>query len=96
MTSAVADAPGERSLTAGRASYLTIARTVGSWLATTDHKRIGVLYLFSTSSSPLALGGVFALLLRIEHLTPGRPSSTRIHLQPPVHDARRRRWCGSS
>jgi cytochrome c oxidase subunit 1 len=51
-------------------SYLTVARTVGSWLVTTDHKRIGVLYLFSVLFF-LFLGGVFALLLRIEHLTPG-------------------------
>ncbi|MEO7037698.1 MAG: cbb3-type cytochrome c oxidase subunit I [Polyangiaceae bacterium] len=41
-----------------------------SWLLSTDHKRIGVLYFVATTFS-LALGGVFALLLRIEHLTPG-------------------------
>jgi cytochrome c oxidase subunit I len=51
-------------------SYLAIERTVWSWLSTTDHKRIGVLYLFTTSFF-LALGGVFALVLRLEHLTPG-------------------------
>jgi hypothetical protein len=28
-------------------SYLGVARTVRSWVVTTDHKRIGVLYLFS-------------------------------------------------
>ncbi len=43
---------------------------MGSWLVTTDHKRIGVLYLFSVLFF-LFLGGVFALLLRLEHLTPG-------------------------
>jgi cytochrome c oxidase subunit I len=53
-----------------RASYLTVARTVQSWLVTTDHKRIGILYLFSVLFF-LALGGTFALLIRIEHLTPG-------------------------
>lgn len=45
-------------------------RSVRSWLVTTDHKRIGVLFLFGTTLS-LFLGGVFALLLRAELLTPG-------------------------
>jgi cytochrome c oxidase subunit 1 len=54
-----------------RESYISIARTVQSWLLTTDHKRIGILYLFSVCAM-LTLGGVFALLIRIEHLTPER------------------------
>src|SRR4029078_3251706 len=37
-----------------------------------DHKRIGILYFVATSLA-LALGGVFALLLRLEHLT-GTPT----------------------
>jgi cytochrome c oxidase subunit 1 len=44
--------------------------TVLSWLLTTDHKRIGVLYFVATAFA-LALGGVFALLLRLEHLSAG-------------------------
>jgi cytochrome c oxidase subunit I len=52
------------------ADYLVAGRTVKSWLTTTDHKRIGILYLV-TVLLMLALGGAFALLLRIEHLTPG-------------------------
>src|SRR5262249_23270945 len=51
-------------------TYLTVTKTVWSWVATTDHKRIGLLYLFSTVIA-LAVGGVFALALRTEHLTPG-------------------------
>jgi cytochrome c oxidase subunit 1 len=51
-------------------SYLSIDSTVRSWLLTTDHKRIGVLYLFTVSFF-LALGGSFALALRVEHLGPG-------------------------
>ncbi len=51
-------------------SYLTHERTVRSWLTTTDHKRIGVLFFGGVSLS-LLLGGLFALLVRIEHLTPG-------------------------
>lgn len=51
--------------------YLSDEVTVWSWLATTDHKRIGVMFLVATSLA-LALGGLFAMLLRIEHLTPTR------------------------
>ncbi len=52
------------------ATALNVARTVASWALTTDHKRVGVLYLVTTVFA-LALGGVFAIVLRIEHLTPG-------------------------
>ena len=51
-------------------SYLTDGTTFRSWALTTDHKRIGVLYLISVLLM-LALGGLFAMLIRIEHLTPG-------------------------
>ncbi|MGD0674197.1 MAG: cbb3-type cytochrome c oxidase subunit I [Polyangiaceae bacterium] len=53
-----------------RATYLNVAHTVGSWALTTDHKRIGVMYLVTTSFM-LGLGGLFALVLRTAHLTPG-------------------------
>jgi len=53
-----------------RPSYAAARATVTSWLFSTDHKRIGVLYFVATTAA-LGLGGVFALLLRIEHLTPG-------------------------
>ncbi|HWV56342.1 MAG TPA: cbb3-type cytochrome c oxidase subunit I, partial [Longimicrobiales bacterium] len=52
-------------------SYLNAETTIRSWLLTTDHKRIGVLFLAATSAA-LALGGVFALLVRLELLTPDR------------------------
>jgi cytochrome c oxidase subunit 1 len=51
-------------------SYLDATTGVRSWLLTHDHKRIGVLYLVLTSAA-LAAGGTFALLLRLELLTPG-------------------------
>ena len=54
-----------------RVSYLRAGHTLRSWLLSTDHKRIGILYFVATSLA-LSLGGVFALLLRIEHLTPNR------------------------
>jgi len=40
-----------------------------SWLSTLDHKRIGVLYLISVSIA-FAIGGFFALLIRLELLSP--------------------------
>ena len=39
------------------------------WLLTVDHKKIGIMYLFFILTSFL-LGGVFALLVRIELLSP--------------------------
>ncbi len=55
----------------GGADYLSAGGGLRGWLTTLDHKRIGVLYLISILSSFL-LGGVFALLIRTELLTPGR------------------------
>jgi cytochrome c oxidase subunit 1 len=52
-------------------SYLTHDKGILSWLLTLDHKRIGVMYLGCVLTAFL-LGGVFALLLRTELLTPGR------------------------
>jgi cytochrome c oxidase subunit 1 len=40
-----------------------------SWLRTTDHKRIAILYLISTTTA-MMLGGAFALILRANLLTP--------------------------
>ncbi len=42
-----------------------------SWALTLDHKRIGLMYLVAVTASML-LGGVFALLVRAELLTPGK------------------------
>jgi len=52
-------------------NYLTFRRGILSWLLTLDHKRIGVMYLVAVLASFL-LGGIFALLLRTELLTPGQ------------------------
>jgi len=51
-------------------NYLTHTRGVLSWIFTLDHKRIGVMYMWSVLGSFL-LGGIFALLVRTELLTPG-------------------------
>jgi cytochrome c oxidase subunit I len=52
-------------------SYLTHGRGFASWAFTLDHKRIGVMYLGSVLGSFL-LGGLFALLVRLELWSPGR------------------------
>ncbi len=51
-------------------NYLNAKSGIASWLFTVDHKRIGVMYLVLTTVS-FFLGGVFALLIRLELLTPG-------------------------
>jgi cytochrome c oxidase subunit 1 len=51
--------------------YLESGRTVRSWLLTVDHKRIALLYLVSTLTA-LLLGGLLAMAVRIELVTPGR------------------------
>jgi cytochrome c oxidase subunit 1 len=52
-------------------NYLTHDKGILSWLLTLDHKRIGVMYLMCVMGA-FALGGLFALLVRTELLTPGR------------------------
>ncbi|MEZ4869158.1 MAG: cytochrome c oxidase subunit I [Caldilineaceae bacterium] len=52
-----------------RKSYLNISYTAKSWLLTTDHKRIGLLYLV-TITLFFMLGGVAATMMRLELLTP--------------------------
>ncbi len=50
-------------------TYLNVDYSVRSWLLTTDHKRIAILYLLSISAF-FVLGGILAGLLRLELLTP--------------------------
>jgi cytochrome c oxidase subunit I len=49
--------------------YLNVGYGVKSWLLTTDHKRIALLYLISITFF-FAIGGTFATLIRLELLTP--------------------------
>ena len=49
--------------------YLNHPTGIASWLLTTDHKRIGLLYLFSITAF-FFLGGAFALLIRLQLLSP--------------------------
>ena len=50
-------------------NYLNAGHTVASWLLTRDHKRIAILYLISLTFF-FAIGGSFAVLIRMELLTP--------------------------
>ncbi|MGH9913971.1 MAG: cbb3-type cytochrome c oxidase subunit I, partial [Pyrinomonadaceae bacterium] len=50
-------------------NYLTNGFGLKSWLLTRDHKRIAILYMISITFMFL-MGGVFALLIRLELLTP--------------------------
>ena len=52
-----------------RETYLNVSYGVKSWLLTKDHKRIALLYLASITFF-FFLGGLFALLIRLELLTP--------------------------
>src|SRR5512142_2315843 len=52
-----------------RLHYLNIHYGIRSWLLTTDHKRIAVLYLVSISLM-FVLGGAAATLIRVNLLTP--------------------------
>ena len=50
--------------------YLNATRGFKSWALTVDHKRIGVMYLVSVLTFFL-VGGLLALLVRLELLSPG-------------------------
>ena len=50
-------------------NYLTAAYGIRSWLLSIDHKRIALLYLVSITFF-FFIGGFFALLMRLELLTP--------------------------
>jgi len=52
-----------------RTHYLNISYGFKSWLFTTDHKRIGLLYLVSITLF-FFVGGAFATIIRLELATP--------------------------
>ncbi len=57
-------------MSAASHSYLQAGRGIGSWLLTTDHKRIGILYAVAIATFFL-LGGILAMLVRTELAAPG-------------------------
>jgi cytochrome c oxidase subunit I len=58
------------AVSAERKNYLNAEYGIRSWLFTTDHKRIALLYLLSITFF-FFIGGFAALLVRLELLTPG-------------------------
>src|SRR6266496_2044203 len=52
-----------------REHYLNATYGIRSWLLTTDHKRIALLYLASVTFF-FFIGGLFATMIRIHLLTP--------------------------
>ena len=57
------------AITTERENYLNQEYGIKSWLLTVDHKRIALLYLLSITFF-FFIGGFFALLIRLELLTP--------------------------
>ena len=55
--------------TGERETYLNKEYGIKSWLLTVDHKRIALLYLMGITFF-FFIGGFFALLIRLELLTP--------------------------
>ena len=67
MSTAVADLPA--ASTGSQVNYLNARYGIKSWLLTTDHKRIALLYLTSITFMFL-VGGVAAVLMRIHLIQP--------------------------
>jgi cytochrome c oxidase subunit 1 len=57
------------AVSAEKKNYLNAEYGIRSWLFTTDHKRIALLYLLSITFF-FFIGGFYALLIRLELLTP--------------------------
>ena len=68
-----------------RDNYLTHAKTVASWLLTLDHKRIAILYMVGVMTM-FAIGGIFALLLRLELFTPRASFSSNPELNNDLYN----------
>jgi cytochrome c oxidase subunit 1 len=72
MTTEVAEhSPAHDEHDLHNTNYLKAGKGIKSWLFTLDHKRIGVMYLISVILA-FFMGGVFALLVRLELWAPGR------------------------
>ena len=46
-------------------NYLNVTKGLWSWLATLDHKRIGIMYLFTVLLT-FFVGGIFAIMIRLQ------------------------------
>src|SRR5688572_8053775 len=70
MATVATHQPGGHAHTPSELDYLA-DKGFKSWALTLDHKRIGIMYLVSVLIA-FALGGLLALLIRLELFTPGR------------------------
>src|SRR5947209_15723214 len=68
-TALLAPPPVEPQPEPRRVTYLNVAYGVKSWLLTTDHKRIAILYLVAITVM-FFVGGAAATIIRIELMTP--------------------------
>ena len=69
MSTAVADIPHGTPAESSRVNYLNANYGIRSWLLTTDHKRIALLYLASITLM-FFVGGAFAVLMRLHLIEP--------------------------
>ena len=66
-------------------NYLTAKKGIMGWIFSLDHKRIGIMYLKAIGAAFL-LGGVAALVLRFELLSPDKIILTaKEYNQKPSH-----------
>jgi cytochrome c oxidase subunit 1 len=75
MSTMLAEAPPT-----AKVNYLNVSYGVKSWLLTTDHKRIALLYLVSVTAFFL-VGGIAAVLIRLQLLSPAG-----VLLQPETYN----------
>ncbi len=66
----VAGIPEQNRADVHRDNYITHGKGFLSWALTVDHKRIALMYMVGILGAFL-IGGIFALLLRLELLSPG-------------------------
>ena len=70
QSSPVASQPSENKPVYPAVNYLNADRGIRSWLLTLDHKRIALMY-FASVLFFFLVGGIFAMAIRLELLTPG-------------------------
>ena len=68
-TTVIPEMPGQEIPAESRVNYLNASYGVKSWLLTTDHKRIALLYLGSITLM-FFVGGLFAVLMRLHLIEP--------------------------
>ena len=66
-------------------NYLNHPKGIMSWLLTLDHKRIGLMYLFSGILF-FFLGGLLALVMRFELAAPGNDIICLLYTSPSPRD----------